>query len=476
MKWFTYTRGSIPLHRISVALLGTHKAAARLCGYSIYSALYFNQPNKLWWSWSEQEIRGLGEKLLKKLSTPGHRQQHFAKLERHLKDTIRASERVRKLDLTTLTNEQLIKQYQDLEKTAVLAHGISNIDIDVIDISFESFFQEKLEKVIPKDISQAEYVDVYKKLTIPAYVSFVKKEEAEIIRLALQKDIKGKQIDKLYQKFWWTKIGWENLRPHTKGYFERRIKKFRRRKNLSDRIEKFSQDLNKVKKDRREIIEKYNLPNAITSWLEVIDKYSYYHDLRKEMQVRGIYSFYLILEEIARRLKLKKADLEFFHGGELVDLLRGEKLDCEEIKKRQRATCVLVTKKDIKTWSGQEAERKFKSELSVGRGRKKVIKGKGVSLGKVKAKAKVCSGSAEALRKVRRGDVLVCGMTLPDCVPAMKRAAAIVTDEGGITCHAAIISRELGIPCIVGTKNATAILQDGDRIEVDADKGIVRKL
>ena len=58
----------------------------------------------------------------------------------------------------------------------------------------------------------------------------------------------------------------------------------------------------------------------------------------------------------------------------------------------------------------------------------------------------------------------------------MRRAKAIITDEGGLTCHAAIISRELGIPCIIGTKIATKVLKDGDMVEVDANKGIVKKI
>lgn len=65
-------------------------------------------------------------------------------------------------------------------------------------------------------------------------------------------------------------------------------------------------------------------------------------------------------------------------------------------------------------------------------------------------------------------------MTFPSFISAMIKAFAFVTDEGGITCHAAIVSRELNIPCIIGTKNATQILQDGDLVEVDADSGIVR--
>lgn len=80
------------------------------------------------------------------------------------------------------------------------------------------------------------------------------------------------------------------------------------------------------------------------------------------------------------------------------------------------------------------------------------------------------------LDKVKEGDILVTQMTFPAFLPAMNRAAAFVTDEGGITCHAAIVAREMKKPCIIGTKNATKVFKDGDRVEVDADKGIARKI
>lgn len=77
---------------------------------------------------------------------------------------------------------------------------------------------------------------------------------------------------------------------------------------------------------------------------------------------------------------------------------------------------------------------------------------------------------------MKEKDILVSFATNPNLMPAIRKAAAIVTDEGGLTCHAAIVSRELGIPCVVGTKIVTQILKDGDKVEVDARKGIVKKL
>lgn len=78
--------------------------------------------------------------------------------------------------------------------------------------------------------------------------------------------------------------------------------------------------------------------------------------------------------------------------------------------------------------------------------------------------------------RFEQGRILLTPMTQPEFVPAMKKASAIITDEGGLTCHAAITSREFGIPCVIGTKIATKTFKDGDTVEVDAREGIVRKI
>ena len=70
------------------------------------------------------------------------------------------------------------------------------------------------------------------------------------------------------------------------------------------------------------------------------------------------------------------------------------------------------------------------------------------------------------------GAILVAGQTRPSLMPAIRKAGAIITDEGGITSHAAIVSRELKIPCVIGTEFATKIFKTGDLVKVDAQKGI----
>lgn len=100
------------------------------------------------------------------------------------------------------------------------------------------------------------------------------------------------------------------------------------------------------------------------------------------------------------------------------------------------------------------------------------LRGNVAQRGIVKGFVRIIMGHQQ-IHKMKEGEILVSPMTIPDFLPAMKKAAAVVTDEGGILCHAAIVARELNKPCIVGTKFATQLLINGDYVLVDANNGIV---
>lgn len=101
-----------------------------------------------------------------------------------------------------------------------------------------------------------------------------------------------------------------------------------------------------------------------------------------------------------------------------------------------------------------------------------LVKGLAASAGRASGAVRVLTAPDQATR-LQTGEVLVAPMTSPDWVPAMRRAAALITDGGGMTCHAAIVSRELGVPCVVGTRNATTTLRDGEVVTVDGKRGEV---
>lgn len=103
-----------------------------------------------------------------------------------------------------------------------------------------------------------------------------------------------------------------------------------------------------------------------------------------------------------------------------------------------------------------------------------LIRGLAASKGTASGKVRVLRSPEEG-DQLLNGEVLVAPMTSPDWVPAIRRASALVTDGGGMTCHTAIVSRELGVPCVVGTRNATSTLRDGELVTVDGDTGEVRQ-
>jgi pyruvate,water dikinase len=127
---------------------------------------------------------------------------------------------------------------------------------------------------------------------------------------------------------------------------------------------------------------------------------------------------------------------------------------------QSRPITTIGNKKEAKLMSGQQQSATI------------ILRGQGASPGVASGKV-VIIRDAKDTGSVKEGDILVTKMTSPDMVPAMQKVAAIITDEGGLTCHAAIVSRELGTPAIVGTKTATSVLKIGQLITVDGEKGLV---
>jgi pyruvate, water dikinase len=147
---------------------------------------------------------------------------------------------------------------------------------------------------------------------------------------------------------------------------------------------------------------------------------------------------------------------------------------------QSRPITTLTDKKGLEKGTGGElvnAETKSPGQKEApkaqGVGQAKIlVKGLSASPGMGMGKVKIVRNSKE-IKNMERGDVMVTEMTTPDFVPGMKKASAIVTDTGGMTSHAAIVSRELGVPCVVGTGNATTILKDGMDVSVDGSHGII---
>ena len=181
------------------------------------------------------------------------------------------------------------------------------------------------------------------------------------------------------------------------------------------------------------------------------------------------WDFYL---EIIDRLKLEEADdFWLLSKKEIIEGLLGKNNPKKIVRERiLKGATIKQVGNAIKVWTGVKKEDWHeKIETS----KNQILKGFTAYKGRVKGKAKIIFDPRSEKGKFEEGDVLVTSMTTPDFVPLIKKASAVVTDEGGLLCHAAIVARELKTPCIIGAKTATKSLKDGDLVEVDANSGKV---
>jgi len=178
-----------------------------------------------------------------------------------------------------------------------------------------------------------------------------------------------------------------------------------------------------------------------------------------------------LLARIERQRQIKKGSMIYMTNSELKRFLSSSIIP-NNLSKRKDFLLLRIKDQKFTFYN----RKKFYFELKKKPVKEKMfLRGSIAYPGKTKGIVKIIRKMND-LNKLNKNEILIASMTDPRYLLVMKKAAAIITNEGGITCHAAIVSRELKKPCIIGTKIATHIFKNGDRVEVDANKGIIRKL
>jgi len=314
------------------------------------------------------------------------------------------------------------------------------------------------------DYLLTELADRPNRTDIIAYYSQMKKKsplqkmEAELAQGVKNKQNSKKLAKTLYKKYCWIPVSFIG-EPWRLEYFTKKVKQY---KPINH---------HKIPKPAGRVSKR------LMYYLILLGQIAYLNEYRKSVFSRCNYIIRPLLDKIAKQHKLGTwKDLNLLASNEILDLLKGNDDYQKEMIKSRRGDWLMysVGKKGIGYVHGQAVlkfERKFKPTI---KGLNEV-KGTVANKGYVKGTVKVIYEPKD-FGKFKPGDVLVAKMTSVDFVPIMKKAAAFVTNEGGLACHAAIVSREINIPCVIGTMNATDAFKDGDRVEVDANKGLVRKL
>ncbi|MBD3164036.1 hypothetical protein GF323_02465 [Candidatus Woesearchaeota archaeon] len=399
------------------------------------------------------------------------------------------------MDLDKLQEVELLTKYNELYEQLKRFHALT-FDIDALDIVLEEKMKEKLQELMEKkhgNYKTSAFNSKYSLITTPVESSIMNLEKLEILKIAA--DLKNKKlleldsnivlkkmpedimkrIKGLVSRFWWITLSWTEKTEKNELMYVDEIKKIiQGNTSIADEIKELNNYSFFISKEKKELAKELSFDKEMDYYLKIFEKYAVFHDMRKEGQMKGTAAMNKFLFEVSRRYGQKYNDLVWCWPWEIISHIKTGEIDLDEINKRKESYFFLVTEERIEQHTGIAADRRRNEELMAGIDDVLDFKGVIASAGRVTGKAKVCFASREALNKVNKGDILVASMTTPDYLPAMKKAVAVVTDEGGVTCHAAIVSRELKVPCIVGCKIATRTLKDGDLIEVNANHGTVK--
>ncbi len=327
---------------------------------------------------------------------------------------------------------------------------MSDAGYDIEDIEKENkkfgFSKEEIQLLVTP--AKQGYLTESKRLLFSLAESFTEEKEKDFL-----------------EKFFWIKndyaetgeYGGKDLREEIAG-----LKKTEWRKEKEE-LENYSRKI----KERQEIILRENGLAENPFWF--YNELTFWRDERKRYNYMSLFAATQIALEVLKRKGMQKY-LNVIMPSELFSLPKKSELD----RRKKNGMLLFISGEKIVLYSKPDAEKKFRKITAV-QYSKGDLRGMGASIGTATGRAKIIL-SPKDFRKMEHGDILVASTTRPDYVPIMKKAAAIVTNEGGITCHAAIVARELGIPCVVGAKIATKIFKDGDLVEVRANHGLVRKL
>ncbi len=209
--------------------------------------------------------------------------------------------------------------------------------------------------------------------------------------------------------------------------------------------------------------------------IDLTREFAYHKTMRRDVQSYAFFVFEKFQHEIARRFQLTLKDIRQLHYNEINELLEHGQVPHSELDERKKHMVYLLENGETSILSGKKATEKI-LEITTPPVDHTILQLQGTCAmtGHALGPVKIINKPHE-YNKFKEGDIIVSFATTPDMISLLSKAAAIVTDQGGITCHAAIVSRELNIPCVIGTQTATQILQDGEIIEVDATNGIITR-
>lgn len=401
----------------------------------------------------------------------------YGKINFYTKKYFAAGEQLRSTPLDSLPDSALIRmarriiEFQHWHQVySVLANGV------VLDgrNHLSNKIRKELQSIIGNDSRFDEHWSLLTQITA---MSVRQKKEYAIARLARQsRRLSHKTVErrlgKLHERYCW--LDYNNIGPAASlNQFRQELVEAIQGQSRAD----IPKQLASIKEKQANLIRTLRINSRGRFLIKLAQGVIWQKGYRKDMQYHGFYCYEHIFRTLATRAGTDDwQSFSYLFPWEVESYLLHGLPTLSELQDRRKYSCFIVTKEGKEIKIGFKAK-SFVSALGLLEDffSLREVKGQCAFSGKVAGAVKIIQVPAD-MEKMAQGDILVSQATSPDLLPAMRKAGAIVTNTGGLICHAAITSRELKIPCVVGTAKATLVFKDGEKVEVDATKGIVRKL
>ena len=384
---------------------------------------------------------------------------------------------LRETNYSKLSNEELAKMYLKFVELFMQMRIYSSLPTAMEHET--NTWTEYLKTILkPKIKDVSEYNKVFSTLTTPIKASYLNRYEVDVAQLGELKysgKLTEKKVGEIVKKWAFVNFTFEGVPITAKDIYNKMKVLGKNTRDFSDFLKEQEERPRKIELLKKEFFKKYNFSKKEKEMFEIGADIVFIKYFRKGIFAESYYSVEFLLMAIAKRLDCTKRQVANMLAPEV---LAGLKLGSfpQKIINQRIANGIAVSCESGSYFFRSEKTRElFKEKVEDDVLISDLIKGQTAYAGKVVGKV-VIVNAIEEIKKIHVGDILVARSTNPALLPAMRSSGAIVTDIGGLTCHAAIVAREMKKPCIVGTKIATQVLKDGDIVEVDASNGIVKKI
>lgn len=415
---------------------------------------------RMFWVNNAKDVAAAGESVFLRYLLPVKtREQIYTEWLGYVEKMREIQEKIDVADFPALSDMELLDLWNSFNNVYIKFWTTGSVP-ELANYGSVEYLDKELKKYISDDVGRAH---ILMELTAPTKISFYQEEEIE---LSKTNDTAAHQ-----RQYFWLKNSYAGTQILPESFFAER------KTHLAATLEKdILIKLEEQASAKSKVQEEFHLPKEIMDTTEAVCDGIVWQDERKKYIFIILHYIDTFVKEIARRFGYEQNDFDNLWYFEIAEIIKGKDLRAKIAERKHGFGMQFFH--TYKEFSPEETAYLWDIYDSSSAESTSELKGTVAS----KGNGKKITGRVHILldptknEEFKEGEILVAPMTSPEYIFAMRKACAVLTDTGGLTSHAAIVSRELGIPCIVGTKSATKIFKNGDVVEVDAVGGIARKI